>query len=174
MLGEFGIAADANAAIVEEKKVEDEAVLASDQGADAAAKKKKKKPKKKSNKSSSAEPEDWVQVDAPESSKGEERSEPAVVDVAAVLKSKAKTKEKTVAEIAAATAAKEAKAKAAKKEAEEKKKVSLFLCRYVYDAFGSLFVVLMQGHFFWCVCRKRRRIRKSTLVLGIKSTRFLS
>lgn len=125
LLGEFGVSADANTSIVEEKKVDDDAVLASDQGADAAAKKKKKKPKKKSNKSSSAESEDWVQVDAPESSKGEEKNEPAVVDVAAVLKSKAKTKEKTVAEIAAATAAKEAKAKAAKKEAEEKKKVSL-------------------------------------------------
>lgn len=82
------------------------------------------------------------------------------VDVAAVLKAKSKTKEKSAAEIAAATAAKEAKAKADKKAADEKKKV----CDVVlYFVFTCKHLISSSRAFVWGD-RKRRRTKRSMRV----------
>lgn len=119
LLGEFGINTDKTEEEEEEKKGDDgdDADAAGGGGGETSNSKKKKKKKKKggnnksNNNNSEAAGDDWVQVDAPNSTEDDNVSP---VDVAAVLKAKAKTKSKSAAEIAASTAAKEAKAKAAK------------------------------------------------------------
>merc|ERR1712226_296500 len=116
ILKDFGVAGGNDA--VKEVENGEPAAIAEGEGDDTTKAKKKKKKRSKGKNNKKEEVGEEPASTTEKSTIEPENSE--TLDVAAVLRAKAKPKGKTVAEIAAATASKEAKAK--KKAAPDKKK----------------------------------------------------